>query len=145
MVQCVQRRNLASLTLAQLRGRLYPGQRLTAISARSSMVHPDSRSGAQRQVNPPRFSANLIHEAEAEERPHGGEAVAPGDLLAFSIVAARIIDRHLVDAVALLQHLGGNLRFEIEAIALDLDALDDLRAKRLVAGLHVGEDVVVED
>ena len=87
----------------------------------------------------------LIDEAEADKRPHGGETIAPGNLLAFGVIAARVVDRHFIDAVAFLQDLGGNLRLEIEAIALDLDAMDDFRAKCLVAGLHIGQHVVVED
>src|SRR5215475_3175787 len=62
-----------------------------------------------------------IHEAVLDQRPDGRKAVAPGDLLAFRKIASVIRDRHLVEFMFALEHLGGDLRLEIEAVRPDLE------------------------
>src|SRR5690606_25810148 len=53
-----------------------------------------------------------FREAIAEQRPHRDHAVLPRDFLALFPLASIVRDRHLVDAVPALEHLGGDLRLE---------------------------------
>jgi hypothetical protein len=80
----------------------------------------------------------------AHDRPHRGERVLQADLLALLVRAAVVRDGHLEDPVAAARHLGRDLRLDAEAAGLDRHRLDDLAAKHLVAGLHVGEVQVGE-
>ena len=80
----------------------------------------------------------------AHDRPEGRDGVLPADLLAFLVGAPVVRDRHLVDPVAAPRDLRRDLGLEAEAVRLDGDRLDDLAAKHLVAGLHVGEVQVGE-
>ena len=81
----------------------------------------------------------VVDERVAQDRPEGDDAVRPADLLAFPVRPAGVGDRHLVDARVHLRQLRGELRLHAESARPDRDALDDVRAEDLVAGLHVGE------
>ena len=79
-----------------------------------------------------------------QDAPEGADAVAPADLLALVVGAARVGDADLVDRAAELRDLGRDLRLEAEAVLFDRDALEHLAAEDLVAGLHVGQVQVRE-
>ena len=81
----------------------------------------------------------VLHDA-----PDGADPVPPADLLALLVGSPVVGNAHLKDPAAELRHLGRDFRFEAEPVLLDRDALDDLAAKDLVAGLHVGEVQVRE-
>src|SRR5687767_12083874 len=53
--------------------------------------------------------------AEAVERPHASDPVAPADLLPFRLRTRVIAHRHLDDPLPHRQHLGGDLVIELEA------------------------------
>ena len=55
-----------------------------------------------------------------QDAPHGADAVAPADLLAFAVGTAGVRDADLVDATAEPRDLGGDLGLEPEAVFLDL-------------------------
>src|SRR5207253_1234111 len=80
---------------------------------------------------------------DAEERLEG---VLEADLLAFFVRAAGVGDGDFVDAPGrpVFGDLRRELRLEPESIRLQLDALQHLAAKDLVAGLHVREVQVRE-
>src|SRR5579862_97354 len=69
-----------------------------------------------------RTQLTSICEAEAYQRPQRCEAIAPGDLLALGVVASGVINGYLIDAIAAFEHLGRDLRLEVEAVAADLHA-----------------------
>src|SRR5688572_21330488 len=74
------------------------------------------------------------------DAPGGAHAVAPTDLLAFLVGSSEIGNTDFVDpAAGNCGDLAGHFRLEPETIFLDSDALDDLTAKDLEAGLHVRE------
>ena len=81
----------------------------------------------------------VVDERVPEDRPEGDEPVPPANLLPFPVGPARVGDRHLEDPCAHLGELGGDLRLHAEPVRADGDALDDVGAEDLVAGLHVGE------
>src|ERR1041385_6200566 len=77
----------------------------------------------------------------AEDAPQRVEAVAPADFLTL-LVGARIIrDRDFIDAMAGPGEFRGDLGLETETILLEArcNALNDVAAKNLVAGFHVGQ------
>src|SRR5918998_1063713 len=86
----------------------------------------------------------LPGDAAANERSQHGEAVAPGDFLAFVILAARIGDRHLVDAIAGAQNLGGDLGVEAPSRLAQVELARHVRREHFVASFHVGQRRVVE-
>src|SRR5690554_2625338 len=110
--------------------------RPTARSAAAS--RPESQAPAAR---PAREGSSLgcgmrvpsFREAVAEQRPHRDHAVLPRDFLAFFPLAAIIRDRHLVDAMPALEHLGGDLRLEVKPFGAQRDVAHNLRAEDLVA------------
>ena len=53
-----------------------------------------------------------------------------------------IIIRYLEDAVAALEHLGADLRFQTEVVALQPQIAHDLGAHDLEAGLHIRDPTV---
>jgi hypothetical protein len=55
------------------------------------------------------------------------------------IGAAMVRDGDFVEAATFLGELDGDLRLEAEAIGFEVNAFDGLRAKDLVANLHVRE------
>jgi hypothetical protein len=63
-----------------------------------------------------RAGAVLLDEPVLHERPQGGDAVAPRDLLALVYLASGVGDRHLVDADPAPKNLGGELGLEVEAL-----------------------------
>ena len=69
---------------------------------------------------------NGSEQIESQDMPEGGDAISPGDLLALGVIASGVGDRDLIDPPASLRHLGGDLRFEAEAVRLQFDASDDL-------------------
>src|SRR5687768_5448398 len=68
----------------------------------------------------------LVDEAVFEDRPQGREAVDEADLLALFVGATAVGDRHLVDPVAPLRDLRGDLGLEVEAVRTDLDLREHL-------------------
>ncbi len=106
--------------------------------------HKDTRTGLktlpaagrrplQKQIQ------KLIGEAVADDAPERLETVFPGDFFAFFVGAAGVGDGDFVDTPLPLRDLGGNFRFEAEAIGFELDALKNLAAKNFIAGFHIGE------
>src|SRR5690606_23247882 len=94
-------------------------------------------------------SAASIDEAVLDDGPERRDAVAPADLLAGGVVSTRVADRNFDDLDPHACHLRGQLGLDGEPSRADLDALEDLAAERLVAGLHVrqvepGEQVADE-
>ena len=65
--------------------------------------------------------SGLIHDAEPYQCPDSRKAIPPGDLLALRIVTTSVVDRYLIDPVASLQHLGGDLGLKIKPVASDLE------------------------
>ena len=65
--------------------------------------------------------------------------IAPANLFAFGVGAARIGNSHLVDTRLRPGNFGRDFRLEAEAVLLNPDILDHLAAEGLVAGFHVGE------
>src|ERR1700693_5702405 len=64
------------------------------------------------------------------------DPISPGQLLAFLAAACVVADRHLMDAVTKLEDASGDLRFNVETVALQVEPLPELCAQHLVAGLH---------
>src|SRR5579859_7991428 len=73
-----------------------------------------------------------IHEAVAQQRPEGRNAVPPGDLLAFFEPPAMIGDGHLVELIALLEDLGGHFGLKLETVGAELQTTDDVPPEDLV-------------
>src|SRR5262245_53758089 len=73
---------------------------------------------AARQARPGRSRrvTASVEEAIAQQRRPGVEGVGPADLLALVPTPPPIGDRHLDDAIAPAQHLGGDLRTDVEAL-----------------------------
>ena len=69
--------------------------------------------------------------------PQHAEAVAPGQLLALFVLARLVGDRHLEDALALLEQPGGDLGLDREAALAQRQRLEDVGPDRLVAGHDV--------
>ena len=76
--------------------------------------------------------------------PQRLQAVLPADLLAFLVRPAVIADGHFVDAEFPLGALHDDLRLEAEAVGADGDALQQIGAEDLVAGLHVRQVQIAE-
>src|SRR5215471_18190408 len=93
--------------------------------------------------------AGLLHvsikQVVAQDAPESGEAVAPGDFLAFGVGAAGVGDGHFVDSPVALGDFSGDFGFEAEAIRFELDVLQDFPAKDFVTGLHVREFEIREN
>src|SRR5579859_1207211 len=107
------------------------------------MAGPLSRFRAARSSGPRRSIKHPVPD-DAVQRV---ERILQPDLLAFLVGPARVADRHLVDAparVAVLGDLRGYLRFEPEAVGLEVQVGQHLAAKDLVAGLHIREVQVRE-
>lgn len=89
-------------------------------------------------------SLRSIYEAVFEKSPDGLEGIPDADLLSFGVLSRIKRNGHLKNACFALEQFGRDFGFKIEALGAKGDALDDIPAKNLVAGLHVGEDTVVK-
>src|ERR1700728_2811343 len=87
---------------------------------------------------------SLIPVSVADNAVERLDAVLPGDLLAFLVVAAAVADRHLVDPAlprrpafegrhGESRHLGRHLGLEPEPVALKGDPLEHFPAEDFVA------------
>src|SRR2546421_8317774 len=83
-------------------------------------------------------------EAEPGQGAESLDPVLPGQLLALHPRTRVVVDRHLVDAVAESQHPGRDVGLDVEAGALQVEALPEVRTQHFVARLEVG-DVAVEE
>ncbi len=63
--------------------------------------------------------------------------VTPADLFALIVIAPAVGDRNFIDAVVLFCDFRGDLRLEIEAVAFDGDALENVRLEDFVADFHI--------
>src|SRR5437764_13975541 len=95
-----------------------------------------SRAGAS-------ADAASVREPILHERPDGGDAVAPGDLLAVLVSAAVIRNRDLVHTIPALENFGGELRFDAESIRSEGHRTQDVDAHGFETRFHVGEHRVV--
>ncbi len=66
-------------------------------------------------------------------------AVFPADFLAFIIAATRVGNADLVNFQATARQLCGHLRLEPEPVLLQIQSLNVLPFKELIARLHVGD------
>src|SRR5262245_23475658 len=120
-----------------------------AASASGNRVISSRRAltDARRPNRPPGFAALRLRRAARtilDDAPDCADAVAPADLLAFLVSAARIRNADLVDAAPHRRDLAGHFRLEAEAVFFDRDRLNDFPAEHLVAGFHVGQIQVRE-
>src|SRR5579864_5288047 len=99
---------------------------------------------AVQQSPPIGWNIQIVDDPEPQNHAQRLEAVLPSDLLAFLVRPPVIADRHFVDAQLPLRGLHGDLRLEAESIRPDGNALQQVRAKHLVAGLHVGHIQIAE-
>ncbi len=72
-------------------------------------------------------------------------AVLLGDLFTFLVSPAVIRSGYFVGAAASFGYFDGDLGFKSKAARFDIDALQNFRAKGLVAHLHIGEIEVGQD
>src|SRR5215470_425359 len=86
-----------------------------------------------------RCAGFLPKEVVLDDAVNGPKTVLPDDLLPLRVGPAVVGDSDLVDRAAHPGDLGSDLRFEAEALFLDVDALNDIALECLVAGLDVGE------
>src|SRR5207302_2687845 len=89
--------------------------------------------------------AYLLDEAVLDQRPERRDPVPPVDLLPRVHLATRVRDRHLVDPDAAPQHLGRDLRLEVETVSPQPDPVEKLPVEELETGLHIGERRVEEN
>src|SRR5438105_12549033 len=89
---------------------------------------------------------DLIAESKADNGQDGFNAILPRDLLSLFIAPPVIGDAYFEDSYSgpQLSDLRGNFGFEAEAVAFDLDAIEDALAEDFVADFHVGEVEVGE-
>jgi hypothetical protein len=86
----------------------------------------------------------VVDQPEFEDDAEGFEAVFPADFLAFFISAAVVTDGHFVNAEFALGALHDDFGLEAETVGADGDALQQVGAKDLVTGFHIGEVEVAE-
>src|SRR5579872_558257 len=86
----------------------------------------------------------IVDQPEVQDDAERADAIAPTDLLPFLIGTAVIADGNLVNPQLSLGRLHRDLGLEAETVAADRNALEEVGAKHLVAGLHVGEVQVAE-
>ena len=98
-----------------------------------------NRLAPERVAHQPRSTKAVAEPRVTHDAVHGPRRVTPSDLLAVGVCAPGVRDTHLVDPPSALGDLGGDLRFEPEAILLDRDRLNDLATEELVARFHVGQ------
>src|SRR6266446_3663640 len=72
------------------------------------------------------------------------KAVLPIDLLAFTVIATRIVDTSFVKAKPTARQLGGQFGLDAKTVGGQRQALDALAAEDLVTGFHVREIEVAE-
>src|ERR1035437_977273 len=109
-------------------------------SHRRRVTTTRSRAGRRGRTRvakaPPRGNecsrTGLIHESIFDEAEEGRKTVPPTDFLPFVGLASRVGDGHLIDAVASLENLGGNLRLELKAARPQRDASDQISGNQLV-------------
>src|ERR1019366_8801867 len=86
----------------------------------------------------------VVDQPEFEDDAEGFEAVYPADFLAFFVSAAVITDGHFVNAELAFGALHDDFGLEAKTVGADGDALEQVGAKDLVAGFHVGKVEVAE-
>ena len=86
----------------------------------------------------------VVDQPEFEDDAEGFEAVFPADFLAFFVGAAVVTDGHFVNAEFAFGALHDDFGLEAETVGADGDALEQVGAKDLVTGFHVGEVEVAE-
>ena len=87
---------------------------------------------------------NFVGGRVAGNRPQRANAVFPADLLAFGVRPARIADRHFENAAAALGELDASSGSTSNVELCQRNALQQVRAHHLVAGLHVGQVQVAD-
>src|SRR5438270_11397899 len=78
-------------------------------------------------------------DAVFEQEIECSHAVLPGDLLALFVRPSVVGAGDFVDAALLARRLDRHFRLEAEAVRGDVDLLDDLATKELVANFHVAQ------
>jgi hypothetical protein len=95
------------------------------------------------KCNPPEprtdglFTKPSIEKAEPYNSKNSLDPIFPTDLLAFGVSAATVTDGGFINANPFFCYFGSKLRFEPEAVRLELNVTDDLPPKDLVTGFHV--------
>src|SRR4051794_29139680 len=103
-----------------------------------------------RMLTGPEYPCRSIPPGIPDDAKERLDAVFPGDVLTFLVVASVVADRDRVDPALARgtplhgghvnpRRLGGDLRLEPKPIAFQLDPLNRLPPKDLVADLHVGQ------
>ena len=82
---------------------------------------------------------NIVRVPEPDDGPNRFDSVFPVDFFTFVIGSAGIADGHFEDFGLALGQLDGQLRFDPEIIALQRDALQQVRTDSLIAGFHIGK------
>src|SRR5271166_4804007 len=93
-----------------------------------------------RVERPPKNEVGSSAQIVFNDAIYSTDAVLPADFLPFLIGSPVIRDANLVyPQITALRDLSRDFRFESESGFLNLNRLDDFAAKRLVAGLHIGQ------
>ena len=79
-----------------------------------------------------------------QNAPNRIEPVTKADFFALFVAAVFVADGHFDNFFAQVRELGGNFRFEAEAILLEVDRLNGAAAEDLVAGFHVGKSLACQ-
>ena len=78
-----------------------------------------------------------VEDPVSKDGVEGDKSVSPGDFLSVLVASPGIGDRHLVDAPVALRHFHRHFRLEPETVRFQLDSLEHIPAKHLIACLHV--------
>src|SRR3989304_4579508 len=100
--------------------------------------------GASRALTHPARRCSSVNESILDQRPGGDRTIAPRDFLAFVVLASIIRDRHFKDAVSALEHLGRNLRLQLETLRAQWNAFDHVGSKSFITRFHVAQNGVVQ-